>query len=406
MGCSSSSPQTAANNTKNNSLLEAASNYDVGAVQLLLTRRADVHARGHGAAGWTALHESAAVGGLEVVKLLLVERANINIRARSGETPLHVACGKSGHLLVVKLLIESGADTHADATVGVPGGLPLHAALRAEQHGIAALLLAPQHTPDVLAYMTVADGPPLHWATRFGHLGFVRLLLDAGAPIDCLNATGKTAVDVALRGGVNRKVHQKRVLDFFLQWSAEQADKAALKRTYRLLALRLHPDKCADPRAGEAFKQVTATFASLSNPDSNAIQYRQSGSSSRASNRATTTNVSESDMEEIRAARAAYEEALGAQTAAKKALDKASRAVEMASTLYTTSWSDAAHRKALKQAPGRWLGFMGRQKSGDDEYDAVDDHTAANSTTGTPAASEEAEEDDVRVQLAAVFDIN
>ncbi|KAJ1455201.1 hypothetical protein M885DRAFT_520474 [Pelagophyceae sp. CCMP2097] len=46
----------------------------------------------------------------------------------------------------------------------------------------------------------------------------------------------------------------------------QSADKATLKKAYRTLALKLHPDKCHAPHADEAFKRVSAAFATLSNP--------------------------------------------------------------------------------------------------------------------------------------------
>ena len=45
---------------------------------------------------------------------------------------------------------------------------------------------------------------------------------------------------------------------------APDADAAALRRAYRRLALRLHPDKCAEPNAREAFNAMAAAYKRIS----------------------------------------------------------------------------------------------------------------------------------------------
>ena len=44
---------------------------------------------------------------------------------------------------------------------------------------------------------------------------------------------------------------------------AVNAPRAEVKRAYRKLALRLHPDKCASPTANERFKAVQEAYATL-----------------------------------------------------------------------------------------------------------------------------------------------
>lgn len=51
----------------------------------------------------TPLMEAASAGHVEIVRLLLQHKAEINAQSSSGNTPLMYACG-GGHLEVVKVL--------------------------------------------------------------------------------------------------------------------------------------------------------------------------------------------------------------------------------------------------------------------------------------------------------------
>ena len=56
------------------------------------------------------------------------------------------------------------------------------------------------------------------------------------------------------------------------------ASRAACKKAYRRLALRLHPDKCQAPHAEEAFKRVSAAYAALQ--DGRNVRFGEDGASS------------------------------------------------------------------------------------------------------------------------------
>jgi hypothetical protein len=58
------------------------------------------------------------------------------------------------------------------------------------------------------------------------------------------------------------------------------ANGVELRRAYRNLALRLHPDKCQSPNASEAFKRVSTAFAVLSDQQERAYYDRCGGDSS------------------------------------------------------------------------------------------------------------------------------
>ena len=56
------------------------------------------------------------------------------------------------------------------------------------------------------------------------------------------------------------------------------ASRAACKKAYRRLALRLHPDKCQSSNAEEAFKRVSAAYAALQ--DGRNVRFGEDGASS------------------------------------------------------------------------------------------------------------------------------
>jgi ankyrin repeat protein len=84
----------------------------------------------------------------QVRALLDADPALVNARDAEDSTPLHYAAWK-GHPEVTALLLERGADVHAQNTIGHWGGTPLHAAAHANQRPIAEMLIA--HGADVNA---------------------------------------------------------------------------------------------------------------------------------------------------------------------------------------------------------------------------------------------------------------
>ena len=82
-----------------------------------------------------SLFDSIRQGDLKHTKSLIEEVTNINIKDNKGETPLHIAVDK-GHLEIVKLLVEKGADINA--RVSYPpdgkweGGTALHYAIESD----------------------------------------------------------------------------------------------------------------------------------------------------------------------------------------------------------------------------------------------------------------------------------
>ena len=75
--------------------------------ETLIARGATVNARQHG--GYTALHEAAGNGNLDLTELLLTHGADVNALTDDGKSPLTLAA-EQGHAEIVALLGEHGAE--------------------------------------------------------------------------------------------------------------------------------------------------------------------------------------------------------------------------------------------------------------------------------------------------------
>jgi len=80
----------------------------IDTVKQMLEDGADVNACAPGSS-WTALHAAAGEGRANIVEVLLEHGADINRQSDRGNTPLHLAA-LWGRNEVVKLLLASGAD--------------------------------------------------------------------------------------------------------------------------------------------------------------------------------------------------------------------------------------------------------------------------------------------------------
>ena len=118
----------------------------------------------------TALMKAAGQGHIEVVRFLVEQGADLNIRNQQGQNALMFAAA-GGHLAVVLLLIDSRANART--------------LLGFYSYG---------YDPDTYSYEYGPD-TPLMWAAYGGHLEVVQVLLDDGAP------SGSAAMAWAAYGG-------------------------------------------------------------------------------------------------------------------------------------------------------------------------------------------------------------
>lgn len=119
----------------------------------------------------------------------LVNSKNVN-----GETPLHLAA-YYGHEMLVRLLLENGADIEA---IDASGETPLHKATARGKIGAAKALLSKNPDLDVrdLSHMT-----PLHRAVLANCTYLVRLLLNQGAQVNSRDIDENTPLHKTVERG-------------------------------------------------------------------------------------------------------------------------------------------------------------------------------------------------------------
>jgi len=164
------------------------------------------------------LHEAAAAGNIEDVKVLISEGADVNARDQQGLTPALIAL-HTCELGVVDLLVETGADTttpHLAAYTGDLIGIKSLLEKDAPMDSLEGLTLlhaaaAGGHT-DVAEYL-IAEGfeatattednktTPLHLAAASGHEEVATLLIDKGANVNAEDRRGRTPLYLAAQDG-------------------------------------------------------------------------------------------------------------------------------------------------------------------------------------------------------------
>ena len=117
---------------------------------------------------------AACSGHLDVVKLLMEQNADVDGRTPTGSTPLRAAVHE-GHLDVVRCLVESGADVNARTQYK---GTPIMAACDHGHLSIVTYLI----NKGAFVNLPAKDGnTALHYAAQRGHLETVSQLLALGA---------------------------------------------------------------------------------------------------------------------------------------------------------------------------------------------------------------------------------
>ena len=154
-------------------------------------------------AAYDGLFLAAHQGDLAAIEQLLEEGADPNAHDRRGRTPAHVAAFAERYA-VLEMLAAAGADLNA-LEYRLYDVVTIAAV--ADDPDMVALAIRLGNRPDLVT--SVYAGTALIAAAHLGHHQVVRILVDAGAPLDHVNNLNWTAVIEAIVLGDGGADHQE-----------------------------------------------------------------------------------------------------------------------------------------------------------------------------------------------------
>lgn len=184
-------------------LIKAADTDSADVAKLLLDNKADVNLRDRW--GSTALMHAARHNSATVAALLLQRGADVEAADKAGLTALMFA-SEAGAYEAAKLLIDHGAKVNGKRDNS--GMSPLIRAVKGRSLKVAQLLV--ENKADVNAGLDSTDKysgtTPLMYAAGYKSLPIVRLLVEHGADVNFHNKSGESAISVAEKTEMNREV--------------------------------------------------------------------------------------------------------------------------------------------------------------------------------------------------------
>jgi ankyrin repeat protein len=241
-------------------LLDAVKRGDRAAVRLLVEERANVNVAEPD--GTTPLHWAAQREDVEIAALLLRSGANVRAANRYGVTALSPAC-TTGNGALIELLLEAGADPNTKLPEGET--VLMTAARTGRPEGIKSLLT---HGAEVNAVELWRGQTALMWAAGEGHTAAVDELIRHGADLHTKSKGGLTALLFAVRGA---HVDTTRAL---LAAGANVNDKATdgtsalglaiINANYEVAGLLL--DRGSDPNAPDPRGSALHALTWMRNP--------------------------------------------------------------------------------------------------------------------------------------------
>jgi len=139
-------------------------------------------------AAYSGLHKAAHSGDVLAIETAVQSGKDVNVRDSRGRTPAHVAAFASEDA-ALRALANAGADLNA-LEYQVYDVLTIAAV--ANDPALVALAVELGNSPDLVT--SIYDGTALIAAAHLGHHEVVRILIDAGAPLDHVNNLEWTAL--------------------------------------------------------------------------------------------------------------------------------------------------------------------------------------------------------------------
>lgn len=160
--------------------------------------------------GENPLHEACSQGQIELIKLLIEAKADVNSRDKyNGYTPLiHASFG--GDLEIVKLLIKTGADVNVAASTTDDTALAI-----ASFHGHTKVVKLLLESGADISVLNIFEKTALMIASEEGHSEIVDSLIKSGADVNTHDEDGRTALMMASLKG------HAEVVDLLIESGAE-----------------------------------------------------------------------------------------------------------------------------------------------------------------------------------------
>ncbi|NWR50329.1 RN5A ribonuclease, partial [Regulus satrapa] len=227
----------------NSELNTAVKNRDQEAVLKLLEQGADVNSKA--ASGWTPLHMAVQASEQELVRLLLDRGASLHARKDNGGTAFTEA-GIAGNVEILQLLLERGSDINEQDINGFTAFMEAAWYGREEAlrflYSRGAEVNLRRKTSEEKAKLHKGGATALMDACKEGHFSAVKILVqEMSADVNIRDNSDRNALIHALKEGSGKKTYESAVsiVHFLLEQGVDVKSKDECGKTALILAVEM-----------------------------------------------------------------------------------------------------------------------------------------------------------------------